>query len=41
MRYIAGRKIDAIIKMDGGWRFRWEDIDRFVQRRVRRVQKAL
>jgi hypothetical protein len=37
MRYIASRKSDAI-KMDGGWRFRWEDIDRFVQRRT---QKAL
>jgi excisionase family DNA binding protein len=37
MRYIAGRKIDAI-KMDGGWRFRWEDVERFIQRRI---QKAL
>lgn len=37
MRDIASRKIDAI-KMDGGWRFRWEDIDRFVRRRT---QKAL
>ena len=37
MRYIADRKIDAI-KMDGGWRFRWEDVERFVQRRI---QKAL
>jgi excisionase family DNA binding protein len=36
MRYIADRKIDAI-KMDGGWRFRWEDIDRFVQRRTQKA----
>jgi excisionase family DNA binding protein len=33
MRYIADRRIEAI-KMDGGWRFRWEDVDRFVQRRT-------
>ncbi len=37
MRYVAGRKIEAI-KLDGGWRFRWEDVERFVQRRT---QKAL
>ena len=38
MRYIASRKIDAI-KMDGGWRFRWEeDIQRFVQRRIQKAQ---
>jgi hypothetical protein len=37
MRLIASRKID-VIKMDGGWRFRWEDVERFVQRRT---QKAL
>jgi hypothetical protein len=40
MRYITDRKIDAI-KMDGGWRFRWEeeeDVERSVQRRT---QKAL
>ncbi len=36
MRYIADRKIDAI-KMDGGWRFRWEDVDRFVQRRTQKA----
>jgi excisionase family DNA binding protein len=36
MRYIADRKIDAI-KMDGGWRFRWEDIERFVQRRLQKA----
>jgi len=29
MRYITDRKIDAI-KMDGGWRFRWDDVARFV-----------
>jgi len=34
MRLIAARKIDAI-KMDGGWRFRWEDIERFEQRLTR------
>ena len=37
MRYIAGRKIDAI-KLDGGWRFRWEDVDRFVQRRTQKAR---
>jgi len=36
MRLIKNRKIDAI-KMDGGWRFRWEDIERFVQRRTRKA----
>jgi len=36
MRYIADRKIDAI-KMDGGWRFRWEDVERFVQRRTQKA----
>jgi excisionase family DNA binding protein len=36
MRYITDRKIDAI-KMDGGWRFRWEDVDRFVQRRTQKA----
>ena len=36
MRYIADRKIDAI-KMDGGWRFHWEDIDRFIQRRTQKA----
>jgi len=36
MRYIADRRIEAI-KMDGGWRFRWEDVDRFVQRRTQKV----
>jgi excisionase family DNA binding protein len=37
MRLVADHKIDAI-RMDGGWRFRWEDIERFIQRRT---QKAL
>jgi hypothetical protein len=27
MRYIAESKLDAI-RMDGGWRFRWEDVGR-------------
>jgi excisionase family DNA binding protein len=36
MRYLADRKIDAI-RMDGGWRFRWEDVDRFVQRRTQKA----
>lgn len=36
MRYIADHKIDAI-KMDGGWRFRWEDVERFVQRRTQKA----
>ncbi len=36
MRYIASRKIPAI-KMDGGWRFRWEDIERFLQRRTQQA----
>jgi len=36
MRYIADRKIDAI-KMDGGWRFRWEEVERFVQRRTQKA----
>ena len=36
MRYIADRKIDAI-KMDGGWRFCWEDVERFVQRRTQKA----
>jgi excisionase family DNA binding protein len=36
MRYIAERKIEAI-KMDGGWRFRWEEVERFVQRRTRKA----
>ena len=36
MRYIADRKIEAI-KMDGGWRFRWEEVERFVQRRTQKA----
>jgi excisionase family DNA binding protein len=36
MRLIVSRKIDAI-KMDGGWRFRWEDVERFVQRRLQKA----
>jgi len=36
MRYIAARKIEAI-KMDGEWRFRWEDVERFVQRRTQKA----
>jgi hypothetical protein len=36
MRYIADRKI-AAIKMDGGWRFCWDDVDRFVQRRTQKA----
>jgi excisionase family DNA binding protein len=36
MRYIAERKIEAI-KMDGGWRFRWEEVERFVQRRTQKA----
>lgn len=36
LRYIYSRKI-AAIKMDGGWRFRWEDVDRFIQRRTQKA----
>lgn len=36
LRYIYSRKIEAI-KMDGGWRFRWETVDRFVGRRTQRA----
>ena len=36
MRYIADRKIEAI-KMDGGWRFRWDDVERFIQRRTQKA----
>ena len=36
MRLIASRKINAI-KMDGGWRFRWEDVERFIQRRMQKA----
>ena len=36
MRLIKSRKIDAI-RMDGGWRFRWEDVERSVQRRTRKA----
>lgn len=36
MRLIYSRKIDAI-KLDGAWRLRWEDVERFVQRRTRRA----
>jgi len=36
MRLIASRKIDAI-KLDGGWKFRWEAVERFVQRRTQKA----
>jgi hypothetical protein len=36
LRYVYDRKIDAI-KMDGGWRFRWEDVERFLQRRTQKA----
>jgi excisionase family DNA binding protein len=36
LRYLADRKIDAI-KMDGGWRFRWDAVDRFVQSRTQKA----
>jgi len=36
LRYISDRKIEAI-KMDGGWRFRWEEVERFVQRRTQKA----
>jgi excisionase family DNA binding protein len=36
LRYIYSRKLNAI-KMDGGWRFHWSDIDRFVQRRTQKA----
>jgi excisionase family DNA binding protein len=36
MRLVAARKIEAV-KMDGGWRFRWEAVERFVQRRTRKA----
>jgi excisionase family DNA binding protein len=36
LRYIYDRRIEAI-KMNGGWRFRWEDIDRFVDRRTQKA----
>jgi len=36
LRYISDRNIEAI-KMDGGWRFRWEEVERFVQRRTQKA----
>ncbi len=36
LRYIYDRKIEAI-RMDGGWRFRWEAVERFVQRRTQKA----
>jgi excisionase family DNA binding protein len=36
LRYISDRKIEAI-KMDGIWRFRWEEVERFVQRRTQKA----
>jgi len=36
IRLIKSRRIDAI-RMDGGWRFRSEDVERFVQRRTRKA----
>ena len=36
LRYIGDRKIEAI-KLDGGWKFRWEDVERFVQRRTQKA----
>jgi excisionase family DNA binding protein len=35
-RYIQSRKIEAI-KIDGGWRFSWDAIERFVQRRTQKA----
>jgi len=36
LRYISARKIDAI-KLDGGWKFRWDAVERFVQRRTQKA----
>ncbi len=36
LRYIYSRKLNAI-KLDGGWKFHWSDIDRFIQRRMQRA----
>ena len=36
LRHIYGRKITAI-KIGGEWKFRWEDVERFVQKRTRRA----
>jgi excisionase family DNA binding protein len=36
LRYIHDRKIEAI-KLDGGWKFRWEAIERFIQRRMQKA----
>ncbi len=36
LRYIGDRKIEAI-KLDGGWKFRWEAVERFVQRRTQKA----
>ena len=36
LRYIGDRKIEAI-KLDGGWKFRWEALERFIQRRTQKA----
>jgi excisionase family DNA binding protein len=36
LRYISARKIEAI-KLDGGWKFRAEAIERFLQRRTQKA----